>query len=861
MVPEYQNDEVHRLLPRAVEDSLRRFLSRGLGFALLGIVAISWLSLVSWSVTDPSLTHVTREPPANLLGSFGAVISDLMLQTLGLATVVLLFAPMFWGLDLALKGRMSNSRWKLLAYVASVFLLAGALSVVPKYVAWPLHHGYGGIAGDGIATGLSWLVQKVLPGYSALLSGLVLVLTGSLMAGRSVGVDAKTAMLSVVAFASGRLGERHQVRFTRQQPPSARQKVRLHRPRPGADRHWQEAEPEVYEPVFRGDSGVLRDREPPLLPIAPSPFRGDTEPEVPPSDELSQESSDYPTDEPIGNPDHVDQLQEGEDLLDSQDDTPLESEIDDESKRIAERFAPRQHTNNGGSISGALIRAVKRNAGTRRTEIAQTAASAAMSSEAVPDSGPADAVEPAEDEAIVADSHEYPVEPQPAIPIVAPREVAAGVAQSPRIAINAAGDYRRPSLNLLANLPAARPGPEMTQAVLRGTARLLEDVLQRYGVDGEFTEIRPGPVVTVYQFSLKKGINPQRVVGLADDIARAMNTEAARVAVAPGNNAIGIELPNVHQQQIGLRAVLSSEAFRAFRGSLPVGFGHSIDGQPVIADLCGLENILIRGQPGTGKSTCLKSIVLSLIYRNGPEACRFVMLDSDLLEFGSFNGIPHLLCPVLSERKKVLAALEWVVAEMDERAKRMAKLSVRSIDVFNNRVRIAKNRGKLIARTVQTGFCDRTGQPLYECEQMEFETMPHIVVVVDELAGLVGSLGTPLERSIARICQKGPGVGIHVVASAATMAQPALPESVTTGFKSQVAFRLGSKVESRCVLGDQGAERLLERGDMVLLGAPGQAVRIHAAQVSQEDAEAVGQSLSDGVSEYSESLVSRLQAV
>lgn len=238
-----------------------------------------------------------------------------------------------------------------------------------------------------------------------------------------------------------------------------------------------------------------------------------------------------------------------------------------------------------------------------------------------------------------------------------------------------------------------------------------------------------------------------------------------------------------------------------------------------------------------------------------------MMLDSDLLEFGSFNGIPHLLCPVLSERKKVLAALEWVVAEMDERAKRMAKLSVRSIDVFNNRVRIAKNRGKLIARTVQTGFCDRTGQPLYECEQMEFETMPHIVVVVDELAGLVGSLGTPLERSIARICQKGPGVGIHVVASAATMAQPALPESVTTGFKSQVAFRLGSKVESRCVLGDQGAERLLERGDMVLLGAPGQAVRIHAAQVSQEDAEAVGQSLSDGVSEYSESLVSRLQAV
>ncbi len=862
MVPEYQNDEVYRLLPRAVEDALRRFLSKGLGFVLLGIVGGSWLSLVSWSVTDPSLTHVTREPPTNLLGPFGAIISDLMLQTLGLASVVLLFAPMFWGLDLALQGRISKLRWKLLAYVASVLFLAGALSIAPKFVAWPLHHGYGGIAGDGIAAALTWLVQKVMPGYSALLSELVLAFAGLLLASRSVGVDAMTATRSVRKVAARRFGERQKVRSARPAPSSSRTRVRLH-PRPGADRHCQEAEREVYEPTFQRESHVFDDGEPPLLPMEPSPLRVEAEPETFPADELTSHSADLPTDELLGNSDHDERMPRVEGPIDGEDNAPIGAEIDDESKRIAERFAPTPNANKGGLISSVLSRAVKQNAARKRAENAEIPVSPAGPLIADQDTEAADASEPPEGEAVPNDSEDRPAEPPPPIPIVdpgvvAPR-VAARVAQPPRIPINTVGDYRRPSLNLLANQLASRAGPEMTQAVLQGTARLLEEVLQRYGVEGEFTQIRPGPVVTVYQFSLRKGINPQRVIGLADDIAKAMNAESATVAVAPGNNAISIELPNVHQQQIGLRAVLSSEAFRTFGGSLPIGLGHSIDGQPVIADLSGLESILVSGQPGTGKSTCLKSIVLSLIYRNGPEDCRFVMLDADLLEFGGFNGIPHLLCPVLSERRKALAAIEWVVAEMDERAKRMAKLSVRSIDVFNNRVRIAKNRGNLIARTVHTGFCERTGQPIYECEQMEFEPMPHIVVVIDQLADLLCSERAPFERSIARICQKGPSVGIHVVAATTTPSELPLSESVTRGFKSQVAFRLGSKLESRRVLGEQGAERLLDRGDMVLMGGPGQAVRIHAALVTQEDAEAVGQSLSDGASGYSSSLLSKIE--
>lgn len=864
MVPEYQNDEVYRLLPHAVEDGLRRFLSRGLGFLLLGILALSWLSLVTWSVTDPSLTHVTREPPTNLLGSFGAIISDLMLQTLGLASVVLLFAPMFWGLDLALLGRMSNTRWKLLAYAASILLLAGAFSVVPRFVAWPLHHGYGGIVGDGIATGSSWLVQQVLSSYSSLLSGLVLVVSGMFFAGKSIGVDANTAMSGVRSFVARRLGERSRVRPVRPAAKDPRDGVRLP-PRPRVNRHWQEPEADDFEPILEREPPVLPDPDPPLLPIESSPLRLDTALEAVQANEPTPQSGKFWIDEPVGNSDGDDQLPQGEELQDGEDDAPIEAEIDDESKRIAERFAPTLNANKSGFISSVFSRAVQRNAAQKQAENSETQAPAAAPSKPDAEVEEASANGPTEDESLFYDSSDPSVEPRPSLPILAPPKVApqvpVRVAQSPRIPTDAAGDYRRPSLNLLGNLPAARPGPEMTQAVLRGTARLLDDVLQRFGVDGEFTEIRPGPVVTVYQLSLKKGIKPHRVVGLADDIARAMNTESARVSVAPGNNAISVELPNVHQQQIGLRAVLSSEAYRTFGGSLPVGLGHSMDGQPVVADLGGLENILVTGQPETGKSTCLKSIVLSLIYRNGPEDCRFVMFDRGLLEFGCFNGIPHLLCPVLSKREEALAALEWVAAEMDERAKRMAKLSVRGIEVFNNRVRIARKRGELIARTVHTGFCERTGQPVYECEQMEFEPMPHIVVVIDELADLLGGEGALFERGVARICERGRSVGIHVVAATTTTPEAHVPESVTTSFKSQIAYRLGSKVESRRVLGEQGAEQLLERGDMVFLGGPGQSVRVHAAFVTQEDAEAVGQSLSDCVSTHSASLLSKLQDV
>ena len=864
MVPEYQQPEIYRLLPRAVEDSLRHLLSRGLGFALLGLVAVSWLSLVTWSVTDPSLTHVTREPPTNLLGSFGAIISDLMLQTLGLASVVLLFAPMFWALDLALQGRLSKSSWKLLAFAGSVLLLAGAFSVVPKFIDWPLHHGYGGIVGDGIAAVLTWAVVLFLPSYSSLLSGLILAIAGVYCACLSIGVNANIMQQVVRNIVASRFGRDVRIRRVQTVAPTTRRRVRF-RSQPGTERHRQEPQLPVLPPVQDRETRVLR--EAPTLPI-----------EAPPThvNEDSWTLHDLPATEPLPIPDQPLESEPTSDLdpdteaphhedgFDPEDDgVGFEAEMDDEGMRIARRFAPASTAQPNGLISSVLSRAVKRNTARKQAENADNSTASSAAADPIVEVAVETAEEPVVSKSAPIDDVDVLDELHEAIPIAVPREVAkpmaARVVKAPRMPSRTAGGYRRPSLNLLTNTPTARPGPEMTQAVLRGTARLLDDVLQRFGVDGEITEIRPGPVVTVYQLSLNRGINPNRVVNLADDIARAMNTESARVAVAPGNNAISIELPNVHQQQIGMREVLSSDAYRSFGGSLPVGLGLSMDAQPVVADLASLSNVLVAGQPGTGKSTCLKSIVLSLVYRNGPEDCRFVMADPGLLELGCFNGIPHLLCPVLSEQDKALAALEWVVAEMDERAKRMAKLSVRSLELFNNRVRNAKKRGELIARTVHTGFCERTGQPVYEYEQMEFEPMPHIVVVIDQLTAFLGADGSRFESSLARICEKGQGVGIHLVAATNTTTELCPTESVTTGFKSQIAYKLESKLGSRRVLGEEGAEQLLGRGDMVLSGGPGQTVRIHAAFVTQEDVEAVGQALRESELRCAPSLMSRLR--
>ncbi len=952
MLHEFQKEDGYRLLPSAVEDALRRFLGRGLGFALLGVLAISWLSLVTWSVTDPSLTHVTREAAKNFLGYPGAVISDLMLQTLGLASAVVLFAPMFWGLDLSLSGKIASLRWKLLTYAASVLALAGAMSAVPKLIQWPLNHGYGGVVGDGVIAVAQWVVIKVMPEASDVVSGLVLVGIGIVAACFSIGIDTAQMREGVKRLYTRRglrkpARERSEVRepqaYSDSNQPGFSRDRHSYR---GSQKHWQEPRPEPganwFPPSGGQNSGRLaagrdeewrdnrqidsseadRHRQRPALRdepfhIRPSEensqlqrpvsgpvqnggptTRGEPGPSLFGSGRLGgQKVSERPQQQPqqpghapsfvmAFDPDEIEERHRGVDF-------DVDTDID--SLKIARRFAPAgDHQRRGGLLAGMLRGAAPRGDSRPQNVPAVEPQEPEQPEEQFmppvehrrrpvpalrPQSTPAArqnkdniaSVQSSQNAGLVQFSGEPgsgveagdgagEADRSQLVPARMRKEVLKRPLASPRMPLRTASGYQRPSLNLLTGGAAQRPGPEMTQAVLRGTARLLQDVLERFGVDGEISEIRPGPVVTVFQVTPAAGTNPARVTGLADDIAKAMSVSSARVVATSGSSSIGIELPNVHREQIGLRDILSSESYRSFGGSLPIVLGRSLGGQPIVADLGGLSNILIGGKESTGKSTCLKAMILSLIFRHGPEDCRFLMIDPKFLELGAFNRIPHLMCPVISEQDKAVAALDWIVTEMDERAKRMAKLSARTLDVFNNRVRNARKRGEMIARTVQTGFDEKTGQPIYEHEQMEFDTLPHIVIAIDELAELMDGAGPQIEDAVSRIAEKGRAVGIYLVAGTKTMTKLCVTDRLKSAFKSGIAFKFRSKLDSRRLVGDQGAEQLLEFGDMVLATQNAQSVRIHGVLTSDEDVEAVAQNLCEnGRPRYAPSLMSKIE--
>jgi len=416
--------------------------------------------------------------------------------------------------------------------------------------------------------------------------------------------------------------------------------------------------------------------------------------------------------------------------------------------------------------------------------------------------------------------------------------------------------YKRPSLNLLKKPVAARSAGAVSQTVLRGNARLLEDVLNDFGVKGEVREIKPGPVVTLYEVEPARGTKSSRVIGLADDIARSMSAAAVRVAVVPGRNAIGIELPNVRRDGVLLRDVLEAEAFRSCDGALPMALGKSIGGEPIVTDLARMPHLLVAGTTGSGKSVGVNAMILSLLFRHTPDECRLLMIDPKMLELSVYNGIPHLLAPVVTDPAKAVAALNWAVGEMEERYKRMAKLSVRNIEVYNNRVRNARKRGELLSRTVQTGFDARTGQAIYEKQDLGAEPMPYIVVVIDEFADLMIIAGKEIEGAVQRLAQMARAAGIHLVMATQRPSVDIITGTIKANFPSRISFKVASKIDSRTILNDQGAEQLLGQGDMLFTLGGGQITRVHGAFVSDEEVEAVAGALrAQGEPRYVEDLV------
>lgn len=416
-------------------------------------------------------------------------------------------------------------------------------------------------------------------------------------------------------------------------------------------------------------------------------------------------------------------------------------------------------------------------------------------------------------------------------------------------------EFTLPPLTLLAEPKKAAKGTELSAEALEQNARMLEGVLDDFGVKGQIINVRPGPVVTLYELEPAPGIKSSRVISLADDIARSMSAISARVAVVSGRNAIGIELPNSKRETVYLRELLASEAFEKTSQNLSLALGKNIGGEPIFADLARMPHLLIAGTTGSGKSVGINTMILSLVYRLTPAQCKLIMIDPKMLELSVYEGIPHLLSPVVTDPRKAVVALKWAVREMEDRYRKMSKVGVRNIDGFNQRLKLAQTKGETITRTVQTGFDPESGQPIFEREQMELTPMPYIVVIIDEMADLMMVAGKDIEGAVQRLAQMARAAGIHVVMATQRPSVDVITGTIKANFPTRVSFQVTSKIDSRTILGEQGAEQLLGQGDMLYMAGGGRISRLHGPFVSDDEVEKIVKHLkAQGAPEYVEAV-------
>ena len=398
------------------------------------------------------------------------------------------------------------------------------------------------------------------------------------------------------------------------------------------------------------------------------------------------------------------------------------------------------------------------------------------------------------------------------------------------------GDFDLPPLAMLAK-PQARVGT-VDETALKQNAKMLEGVLAEFGVKGVIDQIRPGPVVTLYELVPAPGVKHGRVVALSDDIARSMSARACRISVVPNRNAIGIELPNLKRETVYLRDLLASAEYGKPAHLLPLALGETIGGEPYVADLARMPHLLIAGTTGSGKSVGVNAMILSILYRLSPAECRFIMIDPKMLELSVYDGIPHLLAPVVTDPKKAVVALKWTVREMEDRYRRMSKLGVRNVASYNERAIEAQKKGEHFERTVQTGFDDQ-GRPVYESEKIRPEPMPYLVVVMDEMADLMLVAGKDVEGAVQRLAQMARAAGIHLIMATQRPSVDVITGTIKANFPTRISFQVTSKIDSRTILGEQGGEQLLGQGDMLYMAGGGRITRLHGPFVTDQEVEEV----------------------
>ncbi len=738
--------EPRPILPHPLEERLKGSFWRLAGIVLATLTAAGWLSLISWSAADPSLTHAAGGATRNWMGPLGAIFSDLLLQSVGLAAIFGMVIVTFWSAELILRRRLIDARWRIIVAPFALLVLAGALASLPVPSSWPLHHSLGGAFGGMVLKVASSGFALINPGRAGLVAGLMLFAGGMCALSAALGLTQREFALL------WQRDPRAEPSVFGEAMSGLTQRLKAGR------RNWRRPDEhhDFYdEPDFVPPTGPMMryaeatDRRPVHRAPVPPPQQPHIDDDVAP--------------------------------------TTFDTATEKQSRIIAERFAPP-----GGR----------------------------------PQRGPSLEREPA--------FETEPVRPQPA-PQPAP--------PPPRRRAARPRGFQRPSLDILRRPPPSKQGAEINHAVMRGNARLLEDVLADFGVKGEIKDIRPGPVVTLYELVPARGTKSARVIALADDIARSMSAASARIAVVPGRNAIGIELPNARRESVFLRELLEAEPFTASEAQLPITLGKSISGDPIVVDLARMPHLLIAGTTGSGKSVGVNALILSLLYRHSPETCRFLMIDPKMLELSAYNGIPHLLTPVVTDPHQAAGALEWVVREMEERYRRMSKLGVRNIEMFNTRVRTAAERGEKLARRVQTGFHPETGKPMFESEPLDYAPMPFIVVVVDEFADLMVVAGKEVEGAVQRLAQMARAAGIHLIMATQRPSVDVITGTIKANFPTRISFKVASKIDSRTILNEQGAEQLLGAGDMLFSGAGSAVMRVHGPFVSDDEVQQVADHL------------------
>jgi DNA segregation ATPase FtsK/SpoIIIE, S-DNA-T family len=861
-----------------LKDMAQRRFTEVLGLGLLTLTAALTLALISWSVRDPSYNNAVDGPVRNWLGTPGAVVSDIAIQLFGIAILALMFPVVRWGINLVKHKKQDRLLLRIAAYVMGVASAAAFASLLPRADSWPLPTGLGGAIGDSVerlplfflgTSGLAKAFAAVLFVALAIIClhfavtrdprritdeaddetavrrhsdrdedehsndepGRALVVVGAVVSGAVLGGRAIARSMRSLKEGAGRRiadGTRDMVEKATRDDQLAYASANAASSRREPLLQSTQSEPIVARESMTEVSPPVYHRPPAQRPIEPRIV-------------AAPQAIATPVAAPIPHAGYgaaVSALQMAAKrrlgLL--KDEPAVEAPVQPSAYDLA-------RPGEKAAIEALQAAARRRLAGQRLEPVFDEQASVEISDDdqddVAPIAAPQSSIQRVETSRVIqpAAQPQTRVTPRVAAPVAPPKQGKREMREAQPDMLGR-DTYELPPLSLL-NEPKRTNVVTISEDALEQNARLLEGVLDDFGVKGEIINVRPGPVVTLYELEPAPGTKSSRVIGLADDIARSMSAISARVAVVPGRNAIGIELPNQRRETVYFRELIGSQEFEKSQHKLALSLGKTIGGEMVIAELAKMPHVLVAGTTGSGKSVAINTMILSLLYKLTPEQCRLIMIDPKMLELSIYEGIPHLLTPVVTDPKKAVVALKWAVREMEDRYKKMSKIGVRNIDGFNARVAEARASGEVITRTVQSGFDKETGEMLYIEEEMSLETLPYIVVLIDEMADLMMVAGKDIEGAVQRLAQMARAAGIHVIMATQRPSVDVITGTIKANFPTRISFQVTSKIDSRTILGEMGAEQLLGQGDMLHMAGGGRISRVHGPFVSDEEVERV----------------------